>query len=95
MYGKDTLNTKFSFDGKSHQTQLCSMVRRQRLSPPPSADGGGQRPQGGFGGFGGRGAANTELPATATRLSRLHQWKEWNGTGTDSLGNSFTWTASL
>lgn len=96
MYGKDTLNTKFSFDGKAIKLSYAPMVRRQRpQGPPPGADGGGQRPQGGFGGFGGRGAANTELPATATRLSGFTSGKEWNGTGTDSLGNSFTWTASF
>ena len=36
-----------------------------------------------------------QLPATATRLSGYSAGTEWNGTGTDSLGNSLTWTAIL
>jgi imidazolonepropionase-like amidohydrolase len=94
MAGKDTLNTKFSFDGKTVKLSYAPMVRRQRPQGG-GGEGGGQRP-GGFGGFGGRGGGvEVTLPASATRLSGFSNGKEWNGTGTDSLGNSFTWTATF
>jgi imidazolonepropionase-like amidohydrolase len=67
------------------------MVRRQRGGGGFPGGGGG----GGFaGGFGGASQA-TQLPPTATRLSGYNNGAVWNGTGTDSLGNSFTWTAVL
>ncbi len=99
MYAKDTLNSKFSFDGKQVKISYAPMVRRQRPAgnPGPASDST-KRPAGGFpgGGFqrGGAGA-ETPLPATATRLSGISSGTEWNGTGTDSLGNPLTWTATL
>ncbi|HEX7845741.1 MAG TPA: amidohydrolase family protein [Chitinophagaceae bacterium] len=96
MYGKDTLNARFTHDGKQVKLNYAPIVRRQR---PPTGEGQPDgRPGGGFGGFGGRGGAGAtqELPATATRLSGLSNGgTEWNGTGTDSLGNSLTWTATF
>jgi imidazolonepropionase-like amidohydrolase len=90
MFGKDTLNTKFTFDGKSVKLSYAPMTRRQRPQGPPGE--GGQR----AGGFGGRGGgAETTLPASATRLSGFSNGKVWNGTGVDSMGNSFTWTATF
>ncbi len=86
MYGKDTLNTKFSHDGKMVSLHYAPLPRRQR---PPGAPEGGQRPTTMSRGSGGESA----LPATATRLSGLSHGAEWSGTGTDSLGNSLTWTA--
>jgi imidazolonepropionase-like amidohydrolase len=92
MYGKDTLNTKFSFDGKIVKLSYAPMTRRQR---PQGFDGGGggggQRP----GGFQRGGGGETTLPASATRLSGFRSGNEWNGTGTDSLGNTLTWTATF
>ncbi len=85
MFGKDTLNTKFSHDGKMVKLSYAPMPRRQR---PPGGGEGGQRPVGM-----GRGSADQTLPASATRLSGVSNGTEWNGTGTDSLGNSLTWTA--
>ncbi len=89
MFGKDTLNAKLSFDGKMVKLSYAPMARRQR---PQGGGEGGARPAGG-GGFGRGVAADAALPASATRLSGVSSGKEWNGTGTDSLGNSFTWTA--
>ncbi|MBL0334823.1 MAG: amidohydrolase family protein [Chitinophagaceae bacterium] len=93
MWGKDTLNTKFSDDGKIIKLSYAAMTRRQRPGGPggPGGEGGGQRP-GGFGGAGGFGQAPA-MPANATRLSGINNGTEWNGTGVDSLGNSLTWTA--
>ena len=94
MWGKDTLNTKFSFDGKQIKLAYAPMPKRQRPAMPAGADTA--RRTGGFpggpGGFG-RGAQTTELPASATRLGGISNGTEWNGTGLDSLGNNLTWTA--
>lgn len=94
MYAKDTLNSKFTFDGKQVKISFAPMARRQR---PAATTDTTRRPGGGFpgGGAGFRGAADQTLPVTATRLSGISSGTEWNGTGTDSLGNSLTWTATL
>jgi imidazolonepropionase-like amidohydrolase len=87
MVGKDTMSTRFTYDGKAVKLSFAPQVRRQR-------GGGG----GGFGGgnFGAAGSGQqAQLPATATRLTGYSSGTEWNGTGTDSLGNSLTWTATL
>ena len=56
---------------------------------------GGGPGGGNFGGGGFGGGQQAPLPPTATRLSGYSSGTEWNGTGTDSLGNSLTWTAVL
>lgn len=91
MYGKDTMNTKFSFDGKQIKLAFAPMPKRQRPSFP--ANGDTTRRTGGFPGGFGRGLADPTLPASATRLGGISNGTEWNGTGLDSLGNQFTWTA--
>jgi imidazolonepropionase-like amidohydrolase len=91
MFGKDTMNTKFTFDGKMVKLSYAPMVRRQR--PPAGEGGGGGGPR--QGGFGRGGVGETALPASAVRLSGVSNGVEWNGTGVDSLGNSFTWTAKF
>lgn len=91
LYGKDTLNSRFTHDGKQVKINFAPMMRRQR---PQGGEGEGPRP-GGFGGGRGAGGATQELPQTATRLSGLSGTTEWTGTGTDSLGNSLTWTATF
>lgn len=96
MFGKDTLNSKFTHDGKTVKLSYATMVRRQRPAGAGSGQPGGGQPGGGGFGRGGFGAAQTDaLPASATRLSGMSNGTEWNGTGTDSLGNSFTWTAKF
>ena len=85
VYGKDTLSTRFSYDGKAVKLSYAKMQGRR-------GDGGFGGGQGG-GGFGG--GQQPQLPASATRLSGYSSGTEWNGTGTDSLGNSLTWTAVL
>lgn len=88
MFGKDTMNTKFSFDGKQVKLSYAPMSRRQRPMGGPGADPTQTRP-GGFGGV----ASISTLPATATRLGGISNGTEWNGTGVDSAGNTLTWTA--
>ncbi len=87
MFGKDTMNTKFSFDGKQVKLSYAPMARRQRPPGGPGGDPTQARP----GGFGG--GQPPALPATATRLGGISNGTEWNGTGVDSAGNSLTWTA--
>jgi len=99
MFGKDTMNTKFTYDGKLVKLSYAPPARRQRPGGQApeggAAPAGGARPGGGFGGRGGMAGGGDALPATAVRLSGVANGTEWNGTGTDSSGNSFSWTASL
>jgi imidazolonepropionase-like amidohydrolase len=93
MYGKDTMNARFTYDGKIVKLSFAQMVRRQRGGGGgfPGGAGGG----GGFPGGAGFGGQQAQLPVTATRLTGFSNGAEWNGTGTDSIGNSLTWTAVL
>jgi imidazolonepropionase-like amidohydrolase len=96
MWGKDTMNTRFSFDGK--QVKLSYAPRPARQRPTPQSGDTARRAGGGFpggGGFGGRFGAGgeTTLPASATRLSGVSNGTEWNGTGVDSMNTAYTWTA--
>ncbi|RYY57206.1 MAG: amidohydrolase [Chitinophagaceae bacterium] len=89
LVGTDTLNTRFSYDGKNVKLGFAANTRRQR----PGADNAapaGSRP----GGFN-RGTESAALPPNAVLLSGISNGKEWNGTGIDSSGNSITWTAVL
>ena len=73
MFAKDTLNTKFSFDGKMVKLSYAPMIRRQRHghrlkdnllqagNDPVDSEEAGRSEQ--------------TLPATATRLSGIKQWK--------------------
>lgn len=88
LYAKDTLLSRYSFDGKLVKISFAPTPVKQR----PSTDSARTRP--GSGRFG-AGVSDASLPATATRLSGVSNGKEWNGVGTDSLGNSLTWTATL
>jgi len=88
MFAKDTMNTKFSYDGKMVKLSYAPMARRQRPTMP--ADTTQRRPDGGFPGAG---AQTQALPASAIRLSGVNSGMEWNGTGVDSAGNALTWTA--
>ncbi len=90
LFGKDSLNTKFSFDSK--QVKLSYAARPARRTN--SSDTTRRAPEGG-GGFGGGRFSGGEipLPMNATRLSGVSNGTEWNGTGVDSSGNELTWTA--
>ncbi|MBI5373068.1 MAG: amidohydrolase family protein [Sphingobacteriales bacterium] len=89
IWGKDTLVSRFSFDGKQVKLSFAAMPKRQR---PAGADTMQRRP----GGFAGRGGmTEPSLPANATRLGGISNGTEWNGTGVDSMGHLLTWTAVL
>lgn len=85
VVAKDTLTTRFSFDGKNVKIGFTSTPQKRKLS----AMGGGA----GFQGMGGATADN--LPANATRLAGYSNGSNWNGTGVDSTGSQLTWTATL
>ncbi|MBC7947934.1 MAG: amidohydrolase family protein [Chitinophagaceae bacterium] len=87
MFGKDTLNSRFTFDGKTVRLNYAPMVRRQRPQGAPDPQ---QRP-----GFGRGVSGEAPLPPSAYRLSGISNGTEWNGTGVDSMGTSFTWTATF
>ncbi len=90
----DSLPAKISFDGK--------MIKLS-AQPKPAGRRGGGGGTGGFsgggglpGGGGGRGAAPIEsTAANIFSLTGINNTSSWNGTGVDSLGNSFNWTATL
>jgi imidazolonepropionase-like amidohydrolase len=91
VYAKDTLLSKFSFDGKQVKISFAPAPVRQRPAMSDST-----RRSGGPGGAARfMGAMEQPLPASATRLSGISNGTEWNGVGTDSLGNPLTWTATL
>jgi imidazolonepropionase-like amidohydrolase len=93
VYAKDTLLSKFSFDGKQVKISFAPAPVRQR----PVMSDSTRRNSGAGGGGAARfmGAIEQPLPASATRLSGISNGTEWNGVGTDSLGNPLTWTATL
>ncbi|MGH2552126.1 MAG: amidohydrolase family protein, partial [Chitinophagaceae bacterium] len=92
LYAIDTMNSKFSFDGKQIKLSFSKREARQRPAMQP---GDTTRRTGGFPGSGrfpGAGGETTVSP-NATRLSGINNGTEWNGTGADSLGNNLVWTA--
>ncbi len=78
LWGKDTLHSKFSFDGKQIKIAYAAKSKDTKPAMP--------------GGFS-RGGGSVELPASAIRLGGISNGTEWNGTGLDSLGNELTWSA--
>ncbi|MFT3936639.1 MAG: amidohydrolase family protein [Chitinophagaceae bacterium] len=92
VVAKDTLTTKFSYDGKLVKLSFTTAPAR-RMPPAAGGDsartmppgGGGGRP-GGFGG--GRGGASV-------RLSGVSTGTVWQGNGEDSAGNKVLWTATF
>jgi imidazolonepropionase-like amidohydrolase len=86
VIGKDTINTKFNFDGK-----LLS------LAYPVAATGGGAAGgrRGGQGGPPGGGGPGGGRPGTATHLSGILSGTTWNGNGTDSAGNLVVFSATF
>ncbi len=91
LIGKDTMNSEFSFDGKMVKLNYAPFKAPQKKDPPgdlkPEVE---QLPSAGA-------KKNDEepLPASAIRLSGISNGKQWNGTGVDSSGTMFTWTATL
>ncbi|MEA3427291.1 MAG: amidohydrolase family protein [Bacteroidota bacterium] len=82
VIGKDTLTSKFSFDGKQVKLSFSTVPARRPSSGAPMAAGA-------FGGARG-GAA-----AAQYRLSGVANGNNWNGYGEDTAGHKITWTASF
>ncbi|MEP6749098.1 MAG: amidohydrolase family protein [Bacteroidota bacterium] len=92
VIGKDTLTSKFSYDGKLVKLSFSTTPARRmpagdsahaNMTPPA---GGGGRGGGGFGG--GRGGASV-------RLSGVNNEGIWQGNGDDSAGGKISWTANF
>lgn len=81
VIGKDTLAGKLSYDGKMVKLNFAPAPKRRSM---------------GAGGFGGNrpSMAAATTSANGYRLSGVNANGIWQGTGVDSLGNSFTWTAT-
>ena len=81
VIGKDTLAGKLSYDGKMVKLNFAPAPKRRSM---------------GGGGFGGNrpSIAPATTSANGYRLSGVNANGIWQGTGVDSLGNSFTWTAT-
>jgi imidazolonepropionase-like amidohydrolase len=96
VIGKDTMTSKFEFDGKLISLTYpaaaggggAPMGGRRFGGGRGGAPGGGAPGGGGPGGGGGRGGA-------ATHLSGIMNGDTWNGNGTDSAGNLVIWTATF
>ena len=87
LIGRDTMNSKFSFDGKIIKLNYAPFTPNKDVPPDQKPEVKQQVQQG-------EKQTGTEpLPATAIRLSGVSNGKQWNGTGTDSAGNTFTWSA--
>ena len=97
VIGRDTLTTKFSFDGKMVKIGFSPVPNRRRR---PGGGSDSTRPAGGFPGGGGRfGGGNAGAATAATgptiRLSGVNNGDTWQGVGVDTLGNQLTWSASF
>jgi imidazolonepropionase-like amidohydrolase len=81
--GKDSLNTKFSYDGKLIRLSFARASNTKK--PPAGKDSVAMAtPQGRPSASGGE---------VLFRLSGVSSGHEWNGNGVDSAGNAVIWTA--
>jgi imidazolonepropionase-like amidohydrolase len=88
VIGKDTLTSKFSYDGKMVKLSFSPVATKK----PPMHDSTSQ-PSPGRGRFGAGGMAK---PAGASiLLSGVANGNSWNGYGEDTAGNRLTWVASF
>ena len=103
VIGKDTLTSKFSFDGKMVKLNFSPVANKNRRRPggmggdtsamrmPP-----GGMPGGGGGRFGGGATGAVTTPASPNiRLSGVSNGDVWQGMGVDTLGNKLTWSATF
>jgi imidazolonepropionase-like amidohydrolase len=84
VIGKDTLTTKFNYDGKLIALSFSAAAERKRsmrdttekIAAPPRRRGG-------------------ERTGASFLLSGVSNGDVWNGNGEDSAGNRITWTANF
>ncbi len=94
VIGKDTLTSRFSFNGKMVTLGFSPVpARRPQVTTAPAANPPATTPApGGFGGGGfnrGAGAAGAQY-----RLTGVVSGNTWNGYGEDTAGNKITWSAN-
>ena len=89
LIGRDTMNSKFSFNGKMVKLNYAPFTVRKKdiQTDDQKPDDAKQTHESE------KRESDEPLPASAIRLSGVSNGKQWNGTGTDSAGNTFTWTA--
>ena len=86
IISKDTVATKFEFDGK--------LIALTYPVAAGGGGGGGRRPGGGAPGAGAGGSGGGR-PNPSSHLSGIVNGDTWNGNGTDSAGNLVIWTATF
>jgi len=100
VVSRDTLPTKFNYDGKMVKIIFSPAVSRRRGIPP----GNGARPTdsirvysrpGSRPGLNGGGSLPQPNPSSSTRLSGANNGDIWQGYGVDSSGNRIYWSASF
>ncbi len=88
VIAKDTLTTKFTYDGKTVKLSFsAAAMRRPSVRSDSNAAPMMNRPMGGFGGFGGRVTAQY-------RLTGIVSADNWQGNGEDTAGNKISWAAT-
>jgi len=97
VIGRDTLTSKFSFDGRMVKIGFSPVANRRRR---PTGGSDSVRPSGGGfpggGRFGGGGNTLAAAPSGPTiRLSGVSNGDTWQGVGVDTLGNQLTWSATF
>ncbi|HEV2354285.1 MAG TPA: amidohydrolase family protein, partial [Puia sp.] len=91
VIGKDTMNARFSFDGKLISLSYGGASGAARGMGPHGANPGAARPEENAGGRRSGGGSR----GAATDLSGVVNDNIWNGNGTDSAGNPVIWTATF
>ena len=95
VVAKDTLTTKFNYNGKLVQISFSNIPAPKAGSSRPGSGRRdstmGARPDSTRTGRGMMAAS----PAASIRLSGTNNGDTWQGTGVDTAGNAFTWSATM
>jgi imidazolonepropionase-like amidohydrolase len=86
VIGKDTLTTKFSYDGK--------IIKLSFSAAAPKKQGTDSVAREGAGGMGRRMGGGMRNANASFRLSGVSNGSVWNGNGDDTAGNMVIWTAT-
>lgn len=96
--GRDSMPTKFTYDGKMVKINFSPMVVHRRSGAMQMADSsrGAMRPGGSSNRRGGAaGGSEQPVASSSTRLSGVSNGAILQGTGVDSMGNILTWSANF
>jgi len=86
IFKKDTLTSKFSYDGKQIKLSFTPVSSKKLIDTTTAAKNANQGKSGGF---------KKEAPIANYRLSGMSNGASWTGTGEDTAGNKITWIATL